>query len=94
MIFHLLLKPALLLTLIFTLPIAAIRAQPYEDRVTPILIDDDCPSPCFMGIRPGVPLPCRLPNSEQKHLFCLMFLKRFRMFRGSGEQSWAIWIIV
>jgi hypothetical protein len=48
------LKPALLLTLIFALPIVAIRAQPYEDRVTPILIDDDCPSPCFMGIRPGV----------------------------------------
>ncbi len=48
------LKPALLLTILFTLPIIAIRAQQYEDRVTPILINDDCPTPCFMGIRPGV----------------------------------------
>ena len=54
MIFQLLLKLALLLTLLFALPIVAIRAQPYEDRVTPILIHEDCPMPCFMGIRPGI----------------------------------------
>ncbi|MCX9076566.1 MAG: hypothetical protein OIN84_01175, partial [Candidatus Methanoperedens sp.] len=27
---------------------------PYEDRVVPALIHDDCPMPCFMGIRPGI----------------------------------------
>lgn len=54
MILHLLLKPALLLTLLFSVPIAAIRAQPYTNRVTPTLIPTDCPTPCFMGIRPGV----------------------------------------
>jgi len=53
MTFHFL-KTALLLTLMFTLPIIVIRAQPYIDPVIPALIQADCPTPCFMGIRPGV----------------------------------------
>ena len=51
-----LLRVALLLTVIFLLPVLLIRAQPYDDGglrafLTP---PEDCPAPCFMGIRPGV----------------------------------------
>lgn len=53
MILLLLLKTALLLIFLFALPIAAIRAQPYVDRVTPALIHAGCPTPCLMDIRPG-----------------------------------------
>ncbi len=43
-------------TLLFAASIAAIHAQPYDDNglrdfLTP---PDDCPMPCFMGIRPGM----------------------------------------
>jgi hypothetical protein len=43
-------------TLLFTISIALIRAQPYDDSdlrafLTP---PEGCPAPCFMGIRPGV----------------------------------------
>ena len=32
-----------------------IRAHPYDDReVRKLLLSDDCTSPCFLGIRPGV----------------------------------------
>jgi hypothetical protein len=44
----------LVLTALWLLPILLIRAQPYEDRAGPALAAKDCPSPCFMGIRPGV----------------------------------------
>jgi hypothetical protein len=47
------LKLTLLFVLIIPLPIVAIRAQPYRDAVTPVLLLDDCPAPCLMGIRPG-----------------------------------------
>jgi hypothetical protein len=54
--FRLLLRLALLLTLLVVLPIALIRAQPYDDSdlrafLTP---PEGCPAPCFTGIRPGV----------------------------------------
>ncbi len=47
---------ALLLSGLFLLPVLLIRAQPYDDGglrafLTP---PEDCPAPCFMGIRPGV----------------------------------------
>lgn len=43
-------------TLIFVLIIALIRSQPYDDsQVRELLLgSEDCPAPCFMGIRPGV----------------------------------------
>jgi hypothetical protein len=47
------LKTMLLLTIIFVFPIFIIRAQPFADRVFPALIREDCPLPCFMGMRPG-----------------------------------------
>jgi hypothetical protein len=35
-----------------------IRAQPYDGRaVRTFLLSDDCTTPCFMGIRPGVTTP-------------------------------------
>lgn len=54
--FKLLLRPAILLTLICVVPIALIRAQPYDDSELRAFLTppDGCPMPCFMGIRPGV----------------------------------------
>jgi hypothetical protein len=54
--FRLLLRFALLLTLLVALPIVLIRAQPYDDSdLRAFLIPPEgCPMPCFMGIRPGV----------------------------------------
>jgi len=53
---HSLLKLALPLIVLFTIPLLLIRAQPYDDAnlrafLTP---PDGCPAPCFMGIQPGV----------------------------------------
>ncbi len=54
--FRLLLRPILLLTLLAALPIFVIRAQPYDDSELRALLTppEECPAPCFMGIRPGV----------------------------------------
>jgi hypothetical protein len=51
----LLLKPALILTTLFTLSIVLIRTQPYDNQelrafLTP---SNNCISPCWQGIRPG-----------------------------------------
>jgi len=41
--------------LIFTLVLILIRARPYDDHgLRKLLLPEGCPSPCFMGIRPGV----------------------------------------
>jgi len=50
-----LLRWVLLLTVLLVFPVALIRARPYDDgklRAFLALLDS-CPSPCFMGIRPG-----------------------------------------
>ena len=46
---------AFLLTLLFLLPVALIRAQPYDDSELRAFLAPPagCPAPCFMGIRPG-----------------------------------------
>jgi hypothetical protein len=46
--------PALLLTIIFALPMFVIRAQPFDDRVMRVLTEENCTTPCFIGIRPGI----------------------------------------
>ena len=45
-----------LLTLLFVLPVALIRAQPYNDSDLRAFLTPPagCPAPCFMGIRTGV----------------------------------------
>jgi hypothetical protein len=52
----LVLKLALILTLIFAVCIGLIRAQPYDDSELRAFLTppDGCPMPCFMGVRPGV----------------------------------------
>jgi hypothetical protein len=47
-------RAGFLLAVVFALPILVIRAMPYHDRINGALVADDCPSPCFLGIRPGV----------------------------------------
>jgi hypothetical protein len=51
---RLILALTILITALLTTAVIAIRAQPFEDTVAPALLSDDCPAPCFMGIRPGV----------------------------------------
>jgi hypothetical protein len=49
-----LLKFALALTVLLALPVLLIRARPYDDHeLRTFLTPQDCPAPCFMGIRPG-----------------------------------------
>lgn len=48
------LKPAIVLTFILALPILVIQAQPFDDRASRVLTEENCTTPCFIGIRPGV----------------------------------------
>ena len=52
----LLLRSSLLITVLLSLPILLIRAQPYDDPELRVFLPapEACPTPCFMGIRPGV----------------------------------------
>lgn len=49
-------KLALLLSAVCLVPLALIRAQPYDDSELRAFLTppEGCPAPCFMGIRPGV----------------------------------------
>jgi hypothetical protein len=53
---RLLLKSILILTILFTMSIALIRAQSYDphDVRTFLMPPSGCPAPCWQGIRPGV----------------------------------------
>jgi hypothetical protein len=46
----------MLLSGLFTLPVLLICAQPYDDSELRAFLtwSENCPAPCFMGIRPGV----------------------------------------
>jgi hypothetical protein len=46
---------ALIPIALFTVALLLIHAQPYDDHeLRSLLLPDGCPSPCFIGIRPGV----------------------------------------
>jgi hypothetical protein len=64
-----LLKPILLLTLVFTVCIGLIRAQSHDDtQLRAFLIPSDgCPLPCFIGIRPGVTTPAEAAAILETH---------------------------
>jgi hypothetical protein len=47
-----LLRISILIAVLLALPIFFIRAQPYDDSELRTLLN--CPTPCFIGIRPGV----------------------------------------
>lgn len=51
-----LLKLALLITVLFTMLMLLIHAQPYDDMELRAFLTppDGCPAPCFMGIQPGL----------------------------------------
>ena len=52
---HFYLRLALLPVLLLTAALLLIHAQSYDDReLRQALLPEDCPAPCFMGIRPGV----------------------------------------
>jgi hypothetical protein len=51
---HLWFKPALILTLLFTLPVFIFHLFPYDERAGHVLIQEDCAAPCFLGIQPGI----------------------------------------
>jgi hypothetical protein len=54
--FWFLTRNSVLLALLLSLPIFAIRAQPYDDSELRAFLmpPEGCPAPCFMGIRPGL----------------------------------------
>jgi hypothetical protein len=54
MMFRLALRIVPVLILLWMLPVLLIRAQPYNDRATPALVQDNCAMPCFLSIRPGM----------------------------------------
>ena len=64
-----LLRMALWLTALFVLPIVLIRAQSYDDRDLRDLLtsSQNCSSPCFMGIQPGVTTPLMAIRTLQNH---------------------------
>jgi hypothetical protein len=42
-------------TIVFTVVLLVIHAQPYDDhQLRALLLPDSCAAPCFMGIRPGI----------------------------------------
>ncbi|MBN8621261.1 MAG: hypothetical protein J0L63_20275 [Anaerolineae bacterium] len=46
---------SILVTFLFTIPLAVIHVQPYDDSdLRTILLPEDCPAPCFLGITPGI----------------------------------------
>ena len=48
------LKPIILLTLLFTILVALTRAYSADSPLRPLIAPPDgCPAPCFLGIRPG-----------------------------------------
>jgi hypothetical protein len=53
---RLILRFSLLVSLLLTGSMALIRVQPHDDTDLRafVLPGDDCPAPCFLGIRPGV----------------------------------------
>lgn len=49
------LKLSLILFVLFAIPLLLIRARAYEGQdMQALFAPEDCPLPCFMGIRPGV----------------------------------------
>jgi hypothetical protein len=49
------LRLVLFTLVIFATALLLIHAQPYDDHeLRDLLLPEDCPAPCFMGIRPGV----------------------------------------
>lgn len=78
------LKPALLLTLILALPIVVIRAQPFDDRVTRLLSEEDCKTPCFIGILPGVTVMSAAVYGLDGHEW---IASRFENFPSQVQQS-------
>lgn len=49
------LRVILIPIVLFTVVMMVVRAQPYDDHeLRQLLLPDDCPAPCFMGIRPGI----------------------------------------
>ena len=56
--FRLILRLALLPFLCLSAVLFFIHAQPYDNRaVRDALLPDDCTTPCFMGIQPGITTP-------------------------------------
>jgi hypothetical protein len=52
------LRFALPLTLLFTLMIVVVQARPYDQtELYPLIVREDCSTPCFIGIQPGITTP-------------------------------------
>jgi hypothetical protein len=88
---RLLLRPALLLSGLLLLSVLLIRAQPYDDGglrefLTP---PEDCPAPCFMGIRPGVTTVEEMQAILSHHPWVLPGLSDTSDYLGHHLYRWA-----
>ena len=57
------------LTALLCLPVLLIRAQPYDDSEIRFFLSppDDCDSPCFLGVRPGITSIYQAVNELGEH---------------------------
>jgi hypothetical protein len=53
-LFRFQMRVTLSLLVIFIATLLVFHVQPYDRDIKDILLPDDCPLPCFMGIRPGI----------------------------------------
>jgi hypothetical protein len=78
-----------LLTALCLVPVVIIRAQPYEnhDLRAFLLPPEDCPAPCFMGIRPGVTTAREALAILEAHEWVEMVWKDHEAITGISSDS-------
>lgn len=83
-------RVALLLSGLFFLPVLLIRTQPYDgiNLRTFLTSLEDCPAPCFMGIRPGVTTEDEAVAILSEHAWVLWEDESPMSFRTPFQFSW------
>ena len=87
------LRLIVVLTSVLLLPMLLIRAQPAADDSDLRMIlaaPDDCPAPCFMGIRPGVTTAFEADDLLRNHEWAGRVIRPFGFGSSlfSGELPW------
>ena len=89
------LRPLFWLTVLWMIPILLIRPQPYDTSQAQALLEPPpgCPTPCFMGIRPGTTnLETALKLLKEHEWVQQVAMERYELesrgLRGSGTLAW------
>jgi hypothetical protein len=82
-LFHLVLP----MTTVFTLAAALIGARAYDDSLRALLLDADCPAPCFLGVRPGVTTAEAIITSLQHH----PWIQQVKVRDYNNYSGWITW---